>query len=94
VSPIVGGAAVKGPASKMMLELGLESSVLAVVKHYGGLVDGWVIDSRDVDAASEVRALGKTVHVTDTLMTDRDKSAALAREVVDFVGTCKSPRRA
>ena len=47
VSPIVGGKAVKGPLGKMMSELGVEPSALGVARHYGRLVDGWVID--DVD---------------------------------------------
>ena len=51
VSPIVGGKAVKGPLAKMMRELGVEPSALGVARHYGRLVDGWVIDEVD-------RALG------------------------------------
>src|SRR5688572_22157053 len=46
VSPIVGGEAVKGPAAKMMRELGLQASAAAVAKHYGDLVDGWIVDAR------------------------------------------------
>jgi len=84
VSPIVGGQAVKGPAAKMMRELGLEASASAVARHYGALVDAWVIDERDAGLAPAIRALGKHVVVTDTLMTDRSRSRELARIAVDL----------
>ncbi|MBM3341623.1 MAG: 2-phospho-L-lactate transferase [Betaproteobacteria bacterium] len=84
VSPIVGGAAVKGPAAKMMRELGLQPSTLALVRHYGDAVDRWVIDRQDARQAAAIERLGKRVLVTDTLMTNRRKSAALARCVINF----------
>lgn len=84
VSPIVGGAAVKGPAAKMMRELGAEPSALGIVRHYGGLVDGWVIDSADAALAGAIVGAGKSVLVTDTIMDRAEKRAALARQVVDF----------
>lgn len=84
VSPIVGGAAVKGPAAKIMRELGLPATALGVVRHYGARVDGWVIDERDARLARAIEREGKRVIVTDTLMTDRAKSIQLARRVVAF----------
>jgi LPPG:FO 2-phospho-L-lactate transferase len=84
VSPIVGGAALKGPAAKMMRELGVEASALGVVRHYRGTVDGWVIDRADAPSASQVDAMGHAVHVTDTVMSDADKSERLAAEVIQF----------
>jgi LPPG:FO 2-phospho-L-lactate transferase len=84
VSPIVGGDAVKGPAAKMMRELGVDASASGVARHYGALVDAWVIDERDATEASAIEALGKRVRVTDTLMTDAAKSAALAKAVLEF----------
>ena len=84
VSPIVGGAAVKGPAAKMMRELGLQVNAAAVAKHYGDLVDGWIVDERDTSDARAIEAEGKAVLVTDTMMTDTAKSAALAREALAF----------
>lgn len=85
VSPIVGGAAVKGPAAKMMRELGMQPSTLALVRHYGDLVDSWVIDRQDARSANTIERLGKRVLVTDTLMTSRAKSAALARKLLFVV---------
>ena len=84
VSPIVGGEAVKGPAAKMMRELGDDVSAAGVVRHYGGLVDGWVIDVRDAHAQQAISGSGKKVSVTDTLMVDRAKSIALAHHMVTF----------
>jgi LPPG:FO 2-phospho-L-lactate transferase len=84
VSPIVGGATVKGPAAKIMRELGAEPSALGVARHYGGQVDGWVIDRRDAGLARAIAQEGKAVLVTDTIMSDREKGAALGRRVVAF----------
>jgi len=83
VSPIVGGVAVKGPAAKMMHELGFESSAAAVARHYGDLVDAWIVDRADAALAHEIQRLGPHVEVADTMMTDAACSAALARVVVD-----------
>lgn len=87
VSPIIGGAAVKGPAGKMMRDLGLTPSASAVARHYADLVDGWVIDERDAALADEIVALGKRVVVTGTLMSDRERSLALARAALDFAAS-------
>jgi len=84
VSPIVGGTAIKGPAAKMMRELGVDASALGIVRHYGRLVDGWVVDRADADQAPAIAALGRAVCVTDTIMKNRAASARLGREVVAF----------
>ncbi|HUF80242.1 MAG TPA: 2-phospho-L-lactate transferase, partial [Burkholderiales bacterium] len=84
VSPIVGGAAVKGPAAKMMRELGREASALGVAQHYGDRVDAWVIDRRDAALRGAIERAGKAVLVADTLMPGRRKSVALARRVLAF----------
>jgi LPPG:FO 2-phospho-L-lactate transferase len=47
VTPIIGGKAIKGPAAKMMAELGLEVSAAAVAQRYAGLIDGFLIDLTD-----------------------------------------------
>ncbi|WP_323036359.1 2-phospho-L-lactate transferase [Pararhodobacter sp.] len=84
VSPIVGGKALKGPAAKMMLELGRDVSVLGVARHYLGLIDGLVIDVQDAAFAPAIRDLGIAVHVAQTVMTDAESRAALARATLDF----------
>ena len=74
VSPIVGGQAVKGPAAKMMGELGIESSCVGVAKQYQGLYDVFVLDDVDGDRAGDIEALGMRAAVTNTMMiTDSDK---------------------
>ncbi len=47
VTPIIGGKAIKGPAAKMMAELGLEVSVASVAGRYVGLIDGFIVDATD-----------------------------------------------
>jgi len=84
VSPIVGGAVLKGPAAKMMRELGCEVTALGVVRHYGSSVDGWVIDRQDAKLQRAIELEGKAVIVTDTVMNNRRKSGRLAQRVVAF----------
>ncbi len=84
VSPIVGGHAIKGPAAKIMAELGVEASALAVAQHIAGRIrlDGFVLDAVDAQLADTVAALGITPLVTDTIMRDAASKERLAREVL------------
>jgi LPPG:FO 2-phospho-L-lactate transferase len=84
VSPIIGGAAVKGPAAKMMRELGLEASAAAVAAHYRGLVGGFVMDTADAALAPAVEAQGLKVALTDTLMRNAADRRRLAQECLAF----------
>jgi LPPG:FO 2-phospho-L-lactate transferase len=79
VSPIIGGRAVKGPTAKMMSELGLEVSAVAVARRYRDLLDAYVLDGADADAAGK---LGIPVTVTNTLMTTLADRENLARDVL------------
>ena len=89
VSPIIGGDAVKGPTAKMMRELGLEVSNHAIERHYGAVVDAWIIDPAD---AADAAGLGRPARVSPTLMrTDADKDA-LARAVLELAASLR-PRR-
>lgn len=85
VSPIIAGQAVKGPAAKMYAELGVEPSALAVARHYGGLLEGFVFDKQDMQVLAEVQALGLRPLVTETLMKTPADRARLAGEVLDFI---------
>jgi LPPG:FO 2-phospho-L-lactate transferase len=87
VSPIIGGQAVKGPAAKIMRELGVGQDTLGVVRHYGPWVKGWVIDRADETLAEPIRARGHDVAVTDTLMRTPDIAASLAQTAVDLLRT-------
>lgn len=82
VSPLVGGAALKGPADRLMRELGLEPSAAGVARHYGDLVRTWVIDEVDADLAGRIEEAGHDVRVTTTVMDDPARSTALAAAVL------------
>jgi LPPG:FO 2-phospho-L-lactate transferase len=83
VSPIVAGAALKGPADRLMAELGTEPSVVGVARLYAPWVGTLVIDTADAGRADEVVAEGLRCVVTDTVMSSPEKAAALARSVLD-----------
>jgi len=82
VSPIVAGRALKGPADKIMLELGLKPSALTVAELYRDFLKVFVVDVRDGDLKPEVEGLGIRVVLTDTIMSDLSKQTALARETL------------
>lgn len=89
VSPIVAGLAIKGPTAKMMVELGMPVTALAVARHYceryPGLIDCFVIDESDATLADEIAALGVRVAVGSTVMSSRADKQRLARFVLDMV---------
>jgi LPPG:FO 2-phospho-L-lactate transferase len=82
VSGIVGGRALKGPADRMLVSLGHESSALGVARLYADWVDAFVIDTVDVDLAPAIEALGLRVVVTDTIMTDDSSRSRLGGDVL------------
>lgn len=82
VSPIIGGAALKGPAADMLDSLGHEVSSLGVARLYRGLIDVFVIDSRDAAIAAEIEALGIEVQVTDTMIAQKSDRLRLAGELL------------
>ncbi|HEC10330.1 MAG TPA: 2-phospho-L-lactate transferase [Acidimicrobiales bacterium] len=95
VSPIIGGKAVKGPAARMLTEMGHEASALGVARLYRDLAATMVIDTRDADLAAAVEDLGMRCVVTETMMTDPGRSADLAGTVLRSVGgPIPEPRRA
>jgi LPPG:FO 2-phospho-L-lactate transferase len=78
VSPLVGGRALKGPADRLMRELGHDDSVVGVAKLYAPFAGTLVIDEVDAAHAGAVRALGLRCVVTDTIMRDPAAAAALS----------------
>ena len=86
VSPIVGGAALKGPAAKMMAELRMPVTASAVARHYAkrDLLDGFVVDRGDASEAVEIEHAGLPTLVTGTVMESLADRERLAREVLDF----------
>jgi LPPG:FO 2-phospho-L-lactate transferase len=95
VSPIVAGAALKGPADRMLATLGGESSALGVARHYAerypGLLDGLAVDRADAALAPAIEALGIRVLATDIIMVDEAVRARLARELLDFAADHETP---
>jgi LPPG:FO 2-phospho-L-lactate transferase len=80
VSPFIGGKAIKGPAAKIMGELGLACTPAAVAEHFGDSIDGLVIDSQD----GPDHGCGCAVMITDTLMEGASGRRRLAGDVVAF----------
>jgi LPPG:FO 2-phospho-L-lactate transferase len=85
VTPIVGGQAIKGPAGKMLAELGHDVSALGVARYYKGLLDGFVLDAVDAALAPKIEALGMRVRVADTMMRNDEDKRRLAATTLEFV---------
>jgi LPPG:FO 2-phospho-L-lactate transferase len=85
VSPIVGGAPVKGPADRLMAPLGIEVSCVGVAHAYAEICASLVIDAVDADRAPEVEAAGVHAVVTDTMMRSPEIAAALAAQTLAAV---------
>lgn len=82
ISPIVAGAAVKGPAARLMSEMGHEVSVVGIARLYAHLAATLVIDTADAALAGAVESEGLTCVVAPTIMTTVRDAAALARVVL------------
>ena len=79
ISPIIGGAPVRGPADRLMEPLGIDVSCVGVAKAYAPFCSTLVIDAVDAARAPEVEAAGVRAVVTDTMMRSPEIAAALAR---------------
>ncbi len=82
VSPVVGGRALKGPAAKMLRELGYPASALGVARMLQGVANQFVLDRQDRALKEEIAGLGMQVKVTNTVMTSLADKVALARDVM------------
>ncbi len=85
VSPIVGGAALKGPADRMLVELGHEASVVGVARLYADIASVLVIDPVDAHLADDVEQAGMRCVVTPSIMSTPAISADLARTTLGAV---------
>lgn len=86
ISPIVGGAALKGPADRMLIELGHEASVVAVAHLYAPIASALVIDPADAHLAAEVEAAGMRCVVASSVMSSAPVARALAVAALGAVG--------
>lgn len=82
VSPIIGGATVKGPAARMLAELGTEPTAAGVASLYADLLDLYLLDRIDAGLVPKIRALGARTVVTDALMRGRRGEARVARALL------------
>lgn len=90
LSPIVGGAHVRGMAEQMLTSIGVEVSAAGVGLHYGsrehgGVLDGWLVDERDADQVSRLTEAGIACRAVPLMMTDVDATAAMAAAAVRLV---------
>jgi LPPG:FO 2-phospho-L-lactate transferase len=90
VSPIIGGAAIKGPTAKIMAELNIEAANRSVASHYDRLIDGLIIDNSD---AADADRLALATLATQTLMNTLEDRVNLARDVLAFARTLASSKQ-
>ena len=82
ISPIVGGAALEGPADRMLEELGHEASVVGVARLYAEIAGTLVIDPVDAHLAAAVEAAGMRVVITPSVMSTPEIGHELARHTL------------
>ena len=85
ISPIIGGAPVRGMADACLAAIGVETSAAAVGAHYGPeLIDGWLVDDQDKAAADDTALAGIAVRALPLLMSDLTATTAIARAALDL----------
>ena len=85
VSPIIGGAPVRGMADACLAAIGVPATAVAVAAHYGpGLLSGWLVDEQDKDAVDAPELAGIAVRALPLYMTDLPATSAIARAAVDL----------
>jgi LPPG:FO 2-phospho-L-lactate transferase len=85
VSPIIGGAPVRGMADACLTAIGVETTAAAVAAHYGaGLLDGWLVDDQDKAAGEDPALAGIAVRALPLYMTDLAATAEIARAALDL----------
>jgi LPPG:FO 2-phospho-L-lactate transferase len=85
VSPVIGGAPVRGMADACLAAIGVKTTAAAVAAHYGPeLLNGWLVDSSDADAIEDAGLAGITVRALPLYMTDVPAAAAIAGAAIDL----------
>ncbi|MEN4013202.1 MAG: 2-phospho-L-lactate transferase [Bellilinea sp.] len=85
VSPIIAGQAIKGPAAKMYVELGIEPSALAVARHHQSLLWGFVFDAQDAELESQIVSLGIIPLIENTIMRFDQDRLILAQKILQYI---------
>jgi LPPG:FO 2-phospho-L-lactate transferase len=88
VTPLVAGKAIKGPTAKIMRELNVPLSSVAIAQHYAGFMDGFVLDRADATLAPDFSC---SLLVADTLMVTIQDRERLAHQVLQFAATLRRP---
>ena len=93
VSPIVQGAALRGPADRLLPVVGAEASAAGVAGLYADICATFVVDRRDAGEAARIEALGLRPVLLETVMETPDVAAALAKEILalDLSGVSGDP---
>lgn len=91
VSPVIGGAAVRGMADACLQTIGVATSAEAIARHFGlrsqgGVLDAWLVDTVDAGAATALAADGWSARAVPTLMTDVPATARIAAAALELVG--------
>jgi LPPG:FO 2-phospho-L-lactate transferase len=89
ISPIVGGAPIKGPADRLMRGLGVEVSARGVAQLYRGVIDGLLIDERDAALAADIEAMGIRTQVLNTIMSDAAAATRLGQAALTFAAALR-----
>ena len=79
LSPIIAGETIKGPAVKMMKEIGIEASAVGVAQHYRDFLDAMIIDTKDKELKGKIEKLGIKTVVTNTIMKNKEIKKELAQ---------------
>jgi len=93
VSPVIGGAAVKGPTVKMMRELNIPNTADSVALHYADFLDGFIVDIKDGDLVDKIEKMDINSVASRTLMKTLEDRIDLARtclEFIDQLGACRT----
>lgn len=85
VTPVIQGRSIKGPTGKIMADLGIPVSAASVARHYGAVIDAFLLDSRDQALAAGIARTGVVVETADTLMRTTADKNALARRVLQLL---------
>ena len=90
LSPIVGGAPVRGMADACLTALNIETTAAAVALHYGarssgGFIDAWLIDTQDSESLGILEESGIRAKAIPLMMTDVDATAVMAAQTLDFI---------
>ncbi len=85
ISPVVGGASLKGPTDRMLADLGMQVSAAQVARLYSDVADVFILDIQDEPARPEVEKLGLKVRVTNTVMSGVEEKVALAKATLGAV---------